>query len=137
MALGTAMMTTADAQTLRHALTLFARGAYFDCHEALEPLWLAAPAESKGFYQGLIQLAAALVHWRRGYRPAILPLLDAAHAKLARVAPDTAGLDLPALVASLTAARAYFRQPEATVAGFDAGRLLRIERRPVTVGDLP
>ena len=39
---------------------LFEAGDYWDCHEALEPLWLAATDLNKHFYGGIILLAAAL-----------------------------------------------------------------------------
>jgi predicted metal-dependent hydrolase len=124
------MMTTAEAQTFRHALTLFEGGAFFECHEALEPLWLAERTPFRLFYQGLIQLAAALVHWQRDNRKGILPLLQAAQAKLAPFPTDTAGLDLQALLADIAAAQTYFRRPDATVAGFTADRLPRLRRLP-------
>jgi len=39
---------------------LFEAGEYWEAHEALEPLWLAADGLDKRFYGGLILLAAAL-----------------------------------------------------------------------------
>lgn len=41
-------------------LELFDRGLYWECHEALEPLWLEAEGLDKEFYKGVILLAAAL-----------------------------------------------------------------------------
>jgi predicted metal-dependent hydrolase len=41
-------------------VALFERGAYWECHEALEPLWLGASGLDKEFYGGVILLAAAL-----------------------------------------------------------------------------
>lgn len=39
---------------------LFAVGEYWECHEVLEPLWLASSGLDKHFYGGVILLAAAL-----------------------------------------------------------------------------
>jgi uncharacterized protein len=39
---------------------LFNAGAYWEAHEAWEPLWLAAEGLDKRFYGGVILLAAAL-----------------------------------------------------------------------------
>lgn len=39
---------------------LFNGGEYWEAHEALEPLWLAASQLDKEFYGGIILLAAAL-----------------------------------------------------------------------------
>lgn len=42
------------------ALKLFKQAEYWECHEALEPLWLDAQGLDKDFYGGIILLAAAL-----------------------------------------------------------------------------
>jgi uncharacterized protein len=42
------------------SVTLFNQGHYWECHEALEPLWLNAEGLDKHFYGGIILLAAAL-----------------------------------------------------------------------------
>ncbi|HEX7022026.1 MAG TPA: DUF309 domain-containing protein [Trueperaceae bacterium] len=44
----------------RQGIELFERGAYWECHEALEPLWLASEGTDRQFYGGVILLAAAL-----------------------------------------------------------------------------
>ena len=41
-------------------VSLFNRGAYWTCHEVLEPLWLSSSKLDRHFYQGIILLAAAL-----------------------------------------------------------------------------
>lgn len=48
-------------QVLWHrGVALFEAGEYWECHEALEPLWLAATGTEQHFFAGAIQLAAAL-----------------------------------------------------------------------------
>jgi predicted metal-dependent hydrolase len=42
------------------AVRLFEAGAYWDCHEALEPAWLQAEGLDEHFLGGVILLAAAL-----------------------------------------------------------------------------
>ncbi len=44
---------------LREGLRLFNDRQFFDCHEALEALYLDSEAPNKPFLEGLIQLAAA------------------------------------------------------------------------------
>lgn len=40
---------------------------YFECHEVLEEEWKKHPrGERQSYWQGLIQIAVALYHWRRG-----------------------------------------------------------------------
>ena len=39
---------------------------WFECHETLEILWLKETGEVRDLYQGIIQIAIALHHWRNG-----------------------------------------------------------------------
>lgn len=49
----------------REFVDLFNREKFFEAHEVLESLWRATHDTDKDFYQGLIQLAAAMVHVRK------------------------------------------------------------------------
>ncbi|MGH2381311.1 MAG: DUF309 domain-containing protein [Candidatus Limnocylindria bacterium] len=49
----------------RQAASLFNGVRYWHAHEAWETLWRAAPDEDRDFYQGLIQMAAGLLHLQR------------------------------------------------------------------------
>lgn len=49
----------------REAVALFNGVRYWHAHEAWETLWRAAPDEDRDFYQGLIQVAAGLLHLQR------------------------------------------------------------------------
>jgi uncharacterized protein len=56
----------AEADRLfRQAVALFNGVRYWHAHEAWETLWRAAPDEDRDFYQGLIQVAAGLLHLQR------------------------------------------------------------------------
>jgi uncharacterized protein len=44
----------------QHSIELFNTGDFWECHEALEPLWMKAEGLEKEFYAGVILLAAAL-----------------------------------------------------------------------------
>jgi predicted metal-dependent hydrolase len=55
-----------DKAGFRHGIELFNRGEFYECHEVLEDVWRAAPAEEKLFLQGLIQIAVALHHHSQG-----------------------------------------------------------------------
>lgn len=48
------------AAAWREGVHLFNAGRYWDCHEALEPLWLGAQGLERHFLAGVILLAAAL-----------------------------------------------------------------------------
>lgn len=60
----------------------FERGAYFDCHEILEALWLQAQTVEKMFLQALIQYVVALHHWQQGQLKGTLSLLRKAQTKV-------------------------------------------------------
>lgn len=49
----------------RQGVALFNGVRYWHAHEAWETLWHAAPDEERDFYQGLIQVAAGLLHLQR------------------------------------------------------------------------
>jgi predicted metal-dependent hydrolase len=56
----------ADADRLfRRGVALFNGVRYWHAHEAWETLWRAAPDDERDFYQGLIQIAAGLLHLQR------------------------------------------------------------------------
>jgi hypothetical protein len=74
----------------RHLLQAFGefnRGEWFDCHETLEDLWVGTEGEMRHFYQGLLQIAVALHHWRNGNFGGALSLLAGGADYLRRV-PD-------------------------------------------------
>jgi len=52
----------------RDGVSLFNGGRYWHAHEAWETLWRAAPDDGREFYQGLIQIAAGLLHLQRRNR---------------------------------------------------------------------
>lgn len=84
--------------TLRHAVTLFNRRAYFDCHQTLEDLWRDASADDKSFYEGLIRLATGL-HLRfnrRGTQGAV-NLLTQGLMRLEHYQPTHQGIDVARL----------------------------------------
>ncbi len=64
-------------RNFRHGVALFNNARYWHAHEAWETLWRAAPEGERGFYQGLIQVAAGLLHLqRRNMRGARMKLAE-------------------------------------------------------------
>jgi predicted metal-dependent hydrolase len=62
----TAPLDEAQADRLfRQGVSLFNGVRYWHAHEAWETLWRAATDDERDFYQGLIQLAAGLLHLER------------------------------------------------------------------------
>jgi len=54
--------TLSDSDWHRIAIELFNDGFFFESHEAWEEIWQTNNTADRNFYQGLIQLAAVLVH---------------------------------------------------------------------------
>ena len=88
------------------ALEQFNRRWYFESHETLEDLWMVTPFPERDFFQGVIQLAAAFVHFVRGEYPGIFKLLDASLDKLRAFTPERFGVDVARLIADAERARA-------------------------------
>lgn len=62
----TAPVGAGEADELfRSGVALFNGVRYWHAHEAWETLWRAAPDEDRDFYQGLILVAAGLLHLQR------------------------------------------------------------------------
>lgn len=87
------------------ALREFNDGYYFESHETLEDLWLVTPWPERQLFQGVIQLAAAFVHFFRGEYPGTIKLLDAAVKKLREFAPERLGVDVTTLLADVERCR--------------------------------
>lgn len=52
-------------ETFRRGVALFNGVRYWHAHEAWEELWRVASPDERDFYQGLIQVAAGLLHLQR------------------------------------------------------------------------
>ncbi len=80
-------------------IQLFNDGKFWHAHEEWEEAWKAtADPDLRRFYQGIIQTAAALVHWQRGNPRGIHLNWNKARAKLANLPAEMMGLDLLRLI---------------------------------------
>ncbi len=61
--------TDTEAGRFDRAVAYFNAGRYFEAHEDWEELWLEAEGAHRLWLQGLIQYAAAFVHYSRGFFP--------------------------------------------------------------------
>ena len=71
----------------------FNAGEFWDAHESWETIWLEAESDVHMFLQGLIQLAAAYHHVKRGTFPGAVRLFDAALTKLEPFPKRWCGID--------------------------------------------
>jgi predicted metal-dependent hydrolase len=85
---------------------LFNSRSFWEAHEAWEEIWLHDSSPARLFLQGLIQLAAAYHHLKRGTFPGGVRLFNAAFEKLSDYPPLYLGVERDTL---LTAARQHQR----------------------------
>jgi predicted metal-dependent hydrolase len=81
----------------QEGIELFNAGRYFECHEAWEEVWKRAHGDAKRFYQGLIQLAVAILHLQRGNRQGAASVYAKACRNLASLPDECMGVALASL----------------------------------------
>ena len=79
----------------------FNAGEFFECHEALEEIWLPAQGVEREFLHAVIQAAVALHHYQRGNYKGAASVYERARQKLGRLPPQMMQLDLAALALQL------------------------------------
>jgi predicted metal-dependent hydrolase len=87
---------------LRRGVTLFNEGRFFEAHEPWEEIWRSTDPEPRDLFQGLVQLAAGLYHWReRGKAAPAARLLARGLRRLRSLRPAALGIDLDALLTAV------------------------------------
>jgi len=84
---------------LLQAIREFNGRAWFECHETVEDLWIGSEGEIRDFYQGIIQVAVALHHWRNGNFGGAVSLLKGGAGYLGRTAEVCQWVDVAGLIA--------------------------------------
>jgi len=101
---------------LRQFVALFNRGEFWASHELLEPPWRESRSD---FLQGLILVASAWVHVRRGNPRGIAAQLRKAERRLAPGRPAYLGVDVERLLTHLEQTLAVVaRRPDAPPAAW-------------------
>jgi uncharacterized protein len=80
---------------------LFNEGHYWHAHEQWEFCWLASREPESTFYKGIIQAAAAMVHWQRHNPRGLRRNWAKGRPKLVAAATLVDGLDIAALVSDM------------------------------------
>lgn len=113
--------------TIARGVRLFNRGRYLAAQALWEDAWRAAPAEDRGFLEGLVQLAAGLhLRTRRGATRGAVHLLAQALVTLEDYRPAAHGVDVEALVRDFTAYVDWIRERARPHRLVDAWRIPRI-----------
>jgi predicted metal-dependent hydrolase len=84
-------------------IELFNARKYYEAHEAWEDIWRVSQGERKLYLQGLIQAAAALLHFDRNNRRGAYLCANNSLNKLERLTPEFMSLDLNLFTANLRA----------------------------------
>jgi predicted metal-dependent hydrolase len=79
----------------------FNQQLFFEAHEVLEDLWLADRGPDRAFYQGLIQLAGAFVHFQKNRLKPASALLRLAAANLGRYPLEHQNLSVHQILARI------------------------------------
>jgi DUF309 family protein family protein len=82
----------------RYGVALFNGARYWHAHEAWETLWRAADDKDRDFYQGLIQIAAGLLHLQHRNPRGARNKLREGLAKLRRYEPAHRGIFVNELI---------------------------------------
>jgi predicted metal-dependent hydrolase len=99
------MCTDSPPGQLLQAIREFNQGEWFECHETVEDLWIGEGGEVRDFYQGIIQVAVALHHWRNGNFGGAISLLKGGTGYLRQVSGPCQWVDVETLIADADSMR--------------------------------
>ena len=97
----TGMTPELERKLYLEGIQLFNEHEFFDAHEAWEDVWHMAYGIKHDFYQGLIQCAVALEHYRRSNPRGVVSLYKSYQPKFEKVPPLFMGLDVPAFLGAM------------------------------------
>src|SRR5579864_3136765 len=95
-------MTILQRMSVEKGVELFNAGLYWEAHEAWEQAWIPdRRGPDRGFYKGLIQIAAGCLHYSRRNRRGAVNKWRAGADHLRPYLPAHHALDLASLVTSI------------------------------------
>ena len=97
------MLEHDDAEAYREGIRLFNAGEFWHAHEQWEQCWMRSSEPDSTFFKGIIQAAAALVHWQRGNPRGLRRNWEKSRPKLVALPPAVRGIDVRALIAAMDA----------------------------------
>lgn len=100
----------APPEELLLAIQQFNSGQWYDCHETLEELWIGEEWELRDFFQGILQVAVALYHWRNGNYAGAISLLTGGVRLLKHVSDSCLRVDVARLIGDAMRVREALEQ---------------------------
>ncbi|GAC1360233.1 MAG: DUF309 domain-containing protein [Herpetosiphon sp.] len=89
-----------EQELYREGIQRFNEGRYWDAHESWEDAWKThSDSHIRLFFKGIIQTAAALVHWQRGNPKGLHLNWQKARPKLLQLDAIERGIPIPPLIA--------------------------------------
>src|ERR1051326_7414119 len=98
------MLPDVERKLYYDGIHLFNEHEFFEAHEVWEDAWHMAWGIKHDFYQGLIQCAVALEHYRRSNPRGVLSLYKSYQPKFAHVPDIFMGLDIKKFLTEMHAA---------------------------------
>ena len=95
------VLSAEDRAALEAGIAQFNDGLFFECHDTLEEVWSGLRGPSRGFLQGLIQVAVGFYHLGNGNRAGARTLLRRALGRLERYPDAYAGVAVAPLLEAL------------------------------------
>lgn len=86
---------------LEKGLRLFNEGRFYECHDAIEEVWLQESSDRQPFLQGIIQAAVAFYHFEQGRWGAARSMFRMAIEKLEGCPDNVEGVQTGGLVEDL------------------------------------
>ena len=87
---------------VKEGINYFNNERFWECHEVLEGVWKNCSGDEKILVQGLILVAAALVHFQKDQDPICLSVLGRAMAKLEKASGTYHEIDVDSLKNKVT-----------------------------------
>ena len=93
--------TELEKKLYHDGITLFNEHEFFEAHEVWEDIWHAAYGIKHDFYQGMIQCAVSLEHYRRSNPAGVISLHASYLKKFREVPPVFMGLNVTDFLAAM------------------------------------
>ena len=90
-------LTSEAMQLLEKGVSEFNAGHYFECHDALEELWMGIRGPGRDFFQGLIHIAVGFYHLNQKNLQGSESQLNKGLQKLAAYGNSYSGIELESL----------------------------------------